>query len=141
LREQDVLVRWGGEEFLAYLPGIGTDEARHVCARVLAAVGGTPIALDDRALTVTISIGFCPKSLKPGDVDPDWEQLVHLADLCLYAAKTGGRNQAVGIADAGVLTPGTIAAADADLHKAAAEGRLALLNARGPVAPPARAAA
>ncbi len=141
LREQDVLVRWGGEEFLAYLPGIGTDEARQVCARVLAAVGGTPIALDDRALTVTISIGFCPKSLSPGDVDPDWEQLVHLADLCLYAAKTGGRNQAVGIADAAVLTPGTIAAADADLHKAAAAGRLALLNARGPVAPPARAAA
>ncbi len=141
LREQDVLVRWGGEEFLAYLPGIGTDEARQVCARVLAAVGGTPIALDDRALTVTISIGFCPKSLEAGDVDPDWEQLVHLADLCLYAAKQSGRNQAVGIADAGVLTPAAIAAADADLHKAAAEGRLALLNARGPVAPPARAAA
>ncbi len=141
LREQDVLVRWGGEEFLAYLPGIGTDEARQVCARVLAAVGGTPIALDDRALTVTISIGFCPKSLHPGDVDPDWEQLVHLADLCLYAAKTGGRNQAVGIADATALTPGVIAAADADLRKAAADGRLALLNVRGPAAPPARAAA
>jgi len=141
LREQDVLVRWGGEEFLAYLPGVGTDEARQVCARVLAAVGGTPIALDDRALTVTISIGFCPKSLSPSDFDPDWEQLVHLADLCLYAAKTGGRNQAVGIADAGVLAPAVIAAADADLHNAAAEGRLALLNVKGPVAAPARAAA
>jgi diguanylate cyclase (GGDEF)-like protein len=141
LREQDVLIRWGGEEFLAYLPGIGTEEARQVCARVLAAVGGTPIALDDRALTATISIGFCPKSLVAGAVDPDWEQLVHLADLCLYAAKTGGRNQAVGIVDAGVLVPDVIAAADADLTRAAAAGRLALVNVKGPGAAPARAAA
>ncbi|MCS0615236.1 diguanylate cyclase [Massilia kyonggiensis] len=141
LREQDVLVRWGGEEFLAYLPGIGTDEARQVCARVLAAVGGTPIALDDRALNVTISIGFCPKSLNPGDVDPDWEQLVHLADLCLYAAKQGGRNRAVGILDAAVLAPPAIAAADADLKRAAADGVLALATVTGPAAPPARAAA
>jgi diguanylate cyclase (GGDEF)-like protein len=140
LREQDVLVRWGGEEFLAYLPGIGTDEARQVCARVLAAVGGTPIALDDRELTATISIGFCPKSLSPGDVDPDWEQLVHLADLCLYAAKTGGRNQAVGIVDAGVLAPRVIAAADADLQRAAAAGVIGLANVRGPDTALARAA-
>jgi diguanylate cyclase (GGDEF)-like protein len=141
LREQDVLVRWGGEEFLAYLPGIGTDEARQVCARVLAAVGGTPIALDDRALNVTISIGFCPKSLNPGDVDPDWEQLVHLSDLCLYAAKTGGRNQAAGILDATVLAPHVIAAADADLKQAAATGVLALATVKGPAAAPVRAAA
>ena len=141
LREQDVLVRWGGEEFLAYLPGIGTDEARQMCVRVLAAVGGTPIALDDRALDVTISIGFCPKSLDPGDVDPDWEQLVHLADLCLYAAKQGGRNRAVGILDAAVLAPHVIAAADADLKRAAADGVLALATVMGPAAPPVRAAA
>jgi diguanylate cyclase (GGDEF)-like protein len=141
LREQDVLVRWGGEEFLAYLPGIGTDEARHVCARVLAAVGGTPVALDDRALDVTISIGFCPKALDPGDVDPDWEQLVHLADLCLYAAKTGGRNQAVGIGDGGALAPDVIAAADADLQQAAAGGRLTLLTVAGPGQGPRKLAA
>jgi diguanylate cyclase (GGDEF)-like protein len=140
LREQDVLVRWGGEEFLAYLPGIGTEEARQVCARVLAAVGGTPIALDDRELTATISIGFCPKSPSPGDVDPAWEQLVHLADLCLYAAKTGGRNQAVGIVDAAVLAPHVIAAADADLKRAAADGMLGLANVKGPDAALARAA-
>jgi len=141
LREQDVLIRWGGEEFLAYLPGIGTDEARQVCARVLAAVGGTPIALDDRDLAATISIGFCPKSLSAGAIDPDWEQLVHLADLCLYAAKTGGRNQAVGIVDAGVLAPHVIAAADANLKQAAANGVLALATVKGPVAAPDRAAA
>ncbi|PQO99960.1 hypothetical protein C5614_07870 [Massilia phosphatilytica] len=141
LREQDVLVRWGGEEFLAYLPGIGADEARQVCARVLAAVGGTPIVLEDRALAVTISIGFCPKSLDAGNVDPDWEQLVHLADLCLYAAKTGGRNQAVGIGDADVLAPDVTAAADANLQQAAAGGLLTLVNVPGPGQAPRKLAA
>jgi diguanylate cyclase (GGDEF)-like protein len=138
LREQDVLIRWGGEEFLAYLPGIGTDEARQVCARVLAAVGGTPIAIDERELTVTISIGFCPKPLAPGPGGPDWEQLVHLADLCLYVAKQSGRNQAVGIGDAGMLAPGVIAAADADLRQAAAAGLVTLVTVRNDA--PAQAA-
>jgi predicted signal transduction protein with EAL and GGDEF domain len=134
------LIRWGGEEFLAWLPGIGADEARHVCARVLAAVGGTPVDVPERALDVTISIGFCPKEPVAGAVDPDWEQLVHLSDLCLYAAKTGGRNQAVGIADAAVLAPHVIAAADADLKRAAADGVLALLHVPGPGTALARAA-
>jgi diguanylate cyclase (GGDEF)-like protein len=137
LREQDVLIRWGGEEFLAYLPGIGTDEARQVCARVLAAVGGTPIAIDERELFVTISIGFCPKPLVPGDIDPEWEQLVHLADLCLYVAKQSGRNQAVGIADAGMLAPAVIAAADADLRQAAADGLVTLVTVRNGAPAPA----
>lgn len=141
LREEDVLIRWGGEEFLAYLPGVGTDEARQVCARVLAAVADTPIAIEGRDLTVTISIGFCPKTLAPGDVDPDWERLVHLADLCLYLAKTGGRNQAVGIGDADVLSPAVMAAADADLKQAAADGLLTLVDVKAPAAAPlARAA-
>jgi diguanylate cyclase (GGDEF)-like protein len=130
LREEDVLVRWGGEEFLAWLPGIGIDEARQVCARVLAAVARTPIAIDDRTLAVTISIGFCPKAAEAGAVDPDWEQLVHLADLCLYLAKQSGRNQAFGIGDAGVLAPDVIAAADADLRRAASAGLVTLVNVR-----------
>jgi len=105
---------------------------------VLTAVGGTPIVLDDRELTATISIGFCPKSLNPGDVDPDWEQLVHLADLCLYVAKQSGRNQAVGIGDAGMLAPDVMAAADADLRQAAADGLVTLVTVRNDA--PAQAA-
>jgi diguanylate cyclase (GGDEF)-like protein len=128
LREQDVLIRWGGEEFLAYLPGAATDEARQVCARLLAAVSATPISADGHQLTVTVSIGFCPRPAALDAMDPDWEQLVHLADLCLYHAKTGGRNQAFGIGDAQALTPAVIAAADADLGQASMEGAIELLN-------------
>ncbi|CAH0189104.1 putative diguanylate cyclase YedQ [Massilia sp. Bi118] len=128
LREQDVLIRWGGEEFLAYLPGVATDEARQLCARLLAAVCGTPIDADGQQLTVSVSIGFCPRPVALVDGGPDWEKLVHLADLCLYLAKTAGRNQAFGVADANALTPAAIAAADADLGQASADGLVDLVN-------------
>jgi diguanylate cyclase (GGDEF)-like protein len=128
LRDEDVLIRWGGEEFLAYLPGVATEEAQQVCARLLAAVSGTPISADGRELTVTVSIGFCPKPAAAAAVDPDWQQLVHLADLCLYLAKTAGRNQAFGVRDAGMLTGEAIAAADADLKQASSDGLLSLVN-------------
>ena len=128
LREQDVLIRWGGEEFLAYLPGVATDEARQLCARLLAAVCGTTIAADGQQLTVSVSIGFCPRPVATVDGGPDWEKLVHLADLCLYLAKTAGRNQAFGVADANALTPAAIAAADADLGQASADGLVDLVN-------------
>ena len=126
LREQDVLVRWGGEEFLAFLPGVGTAEARRVCARILAGVSTMPIAIEGKELVVTISMGFCPHPATAGEAG--WEQLVHLADLCLYLAKTAGRNQAFGISDASALTPDAIAAADADMRQASDEGLVALLN-------------
>ena len=128
MREQDVLIRWGGEEFLAYLPGVATEEARQVCARLLAAVSGTPIEAEGRELSVTVSIGFCPKPAAPGVDAPDWEKLVHLADLCLYLAKTAGRNQAFGVLDANVLTKEAIAAADADLKQASSDGLVGLVN-------------
>jgi diguanylate cyclase (GGDEF)-like protein len=127
LREQDVLIRWGGEEFLAYLPGVAAEEARQVCARLLAAVSGTTIEADGRELTVTVSLGFCPKPAD-GQGAPDWQQLVHLADLCLYLAKTAGRNQAFGVQDATVLTREAIAAADADLRQASDDGLVGLVN-------------
>ena len=128
LREQDVLIRWGGEEFLAYLPGLGTDDAGKVCARLLAAVSSAPIEVDGQALTVTVSLGFCPKAATGADAGPGWEQLVHLADLCLYLAKTAGRNQAFGISDASALTVEAIAAADADMKQASADGLVELVN-------------
>jgi diguanylate cyclase (GGDEF)-like protein len=141
LREQDVLIRWGGEEFLTFLPGVGTEEARQVCARLLAAVSATPIAVEDRQLTVTISIGFCPKPTANGEGDPEWEKLVHLADLCLYLSKSGGRNQAFGISEACVLTPVAIAAADADLRQAAVDGLVELVNVKTSHAPLSEAVA
>ena len=134
LREQDVLIRWGGEEFLAYLPGVATDEARQVCARCWRRCPARPSSPRGSELTVTVSIGFCPNPADNGAA-PGWEQLVHLADLCLYLAKTAGRNQAFGVQDAAELTKEAIAAADADLKQASADGLLSLVNVKTTVEP------
>lgn len=82
--------RLGGEEFAIYLPGVQKDQASLLAAGIGTALRNQPINLNGTDVTVTISIGIAED--KPGDA------LVHVmkrADLCLYAAKHGGRDRFV----------------------------------------------
>ncbi len=98
-RDQDLLVRWGGEEFLLVVRGIGVEAAATVAERVRKAIADRPVALDEGLnLSLSCSIGFAPWPFHlewPGL--GDCEQSMHLADRCLYAAKSGGRNAWVGL--------------------------------------------
>lgn len=98
-REQDMLVRWGGEEFLLAARLSGHDEAAALAGRILRAVDSEPVALDDgRTLPVTCSVGFAPWPFAPQwPTLGGWQQSVDLADRCLYAAKASGRNAWVGL--------------------------------------------
>ncbi len=88
LRGIDVIVRWGGEEFLIVLPG--SDAAAGVGAadrvRAAAAAMGVP-AEDGSVIACTISIGV---AVPAGD---SATELLRRADGALYAAKTAGRNR------------------------------------------------
>jgi diguanylate cyclase (GGDEF)-like protein len=99
-RNEDIVVRWGGEEFLARLPKTDPGEARAIVARVLSAVSASPVVVNQASINVTISIGVC--SLKPRlkDREMSWEDVVHVADQALYLAKQNGRNRAYGITGA-----------------------------------------
>ena len=98
-REQDLLVRWGGEEFLLAARLSGHDEAAALAGRILRAVDNQPVALDDgRTLPVSCSVGFAPWPFAPQwPTLGGWQQSVDLADRCLYAAKASGRNAWVGL--------------------------------------------
>jgi diguanylate cyclase (GGDEF)-like protein len=88
LRESDVLVRWGGEEFLAFLPHASRAEATALIDRLRArGFGRMP---DGRAVTLSIGLAEYPSDRSAHALD-----LVALADQRMYAAKQAGRNRFV----------------------------------------------
>jgi diguanylate cyclase (GGDEF)-like protein len=127
MRADDLVARWGGEEFLAFAPNVEGAELDQLAERVRVAMAQAPIALDGgHALEVTVSIGYAAFPLPESRVDVTWEQAVNLADLSLYTAKNQGRNCAVGIVR---TTAGTVAAlreVEADIAQARADGRVTM---------------
>lgn len=97
-REQDFLIRWGGEEFLVAAPGMDRRDAPLMAERLRLSVEGTPFNLaDGLKLKKTVSIGFAAFPLDPGNPEAaSWESVVEIADARLYAAKRSGRNRWVG---------------------------------------------
>jgi diguanylate cyclase (GGDEF)-like protein len=89
LRAGDTLARWGGDEFVLLLPGLGTeDDAREVTHKIAEALQ-TPIKIEDGDYTVTFSMGV---ALYPDDAH-EVEGLLTHADRAMFYAKTQGRNQ------------------------------------------------
>jgi diguanylate cyclase (GGDEF)-like protein len=90
LRAEDMIGRWGGEEFLALLPNTAAEGACTVSNRVRAMASCSPVVLPDGSgLRVTLSIG-CATKLEAWDLD-----YVQRADQALYSAKTQGRDRVV----------------------------------------------
>lgn len=90
LREGDILVRYGGEEFLAVLPGASADDLSELAERLRRAVAATRVADGDIHIPVTASIGAA--SYPEHDVSSASE-LVGAADDALYVAKRAGRDR------------------------------------------------
>jgi diguanylate cyclase (GGDEF)-like protein len=88
-RDEDVLGRIGGEEFVLLLPQQSAAEAAEVADRLRAVVGASPLTQAGHPLSVTVSGGV---STFPTDGD-DWDGVFFAADQRLYAAKRAGRNR------------------------------------------------
>ena len=97
LRETDMIVRWGGEEFLAFLPAIPRGGLDDVARRVLGGIAGRSVTYQGKSISANVSIGFAPYPLAPGGVALPWERAVNLVDMALYLAKSHGRNRAYGV--------------------------------------------
>jgi len=92
LRDQDVVVRWGGEEFLLMLPGTPNEALPAIAERVLKAVGEMPVVLSPSLqMKVRVSAGAVAWPMAPGQT---WEAALALADQALYLSKAEGRNRA-----------------------------------------------
>ena len=89
LRKVDIAGRVGGEEFAIILPGADLPAAEVFAERLRKKVAGTPMAQEDRAIPLTVSIGVT--GMKASDTSAD-DALVR-ADRALYRAKERGRNK------------------------------------------------
>lgn len=98
--EQDIVARWGGEEFLVCLKDAGPGGLDGAAARMLGLIASAPIdtGTPGGAIPVTASIGVVPFPLQAGGEPLSWEDTVALADWGLYRAKRSGRAQATVIA-------------------------------------------
>lgn len=93
VRHDDLVSRFGGEEFVVVLPGLEQAAARQLAERLRGEVERTPFRLGLSApLHVTVSIGV---STLASDHDQPLDQALKLADDALYQAKRSGRNRVV----------------------------------------------
>jgi diguanylate cyclase (GGDEF)-like protein len=91
IRESDILGRLGGEEFGLMLPETTIQHARVLAERIRRATSALEITLDDQTIRIAVSIGLV--ELNPEDATLD--AAMRRADLAMYQAKAGGRNQVV----------------------------------------------
>ncbi|GAB1596269.1 GGDEF domain-containing protein [Lysobacter claricitrinus] len=127
VRQQDTVVRWGGEEFALLLPGTTAEGVQAFAARALTAIGAVPVDIDGHRVDITVSIGGAPFPLQVG---VDWQHAMHVADLALYMSKSSGRNRATLVVD--VAADADMALLQRDLAAAAARGDVRLESVLGP---------
>lgn len=89
LRDQDLVGRYGGEEFVVLFGGSDPAALRAVAERIREAVAHAPFPIEGGELNVTVSVGLCCG--KPSGTSRD--ALIAMADRALYAAKRNGRNR------------------------------------------------
>ncbi len=88
LRGEDVMVRYGGEEFLCILPDVAQDNACVIAERLRRLIASTQVQDTDNRIRFTASFGVSACTVPPIGV----EELLKRADNALYRAKQG-RNQ------------------------------------------------
>lgn len=90
IREGDILLRYGGEEFMVILPGASKDDAFTIAERVRHIVRDNITTYGDNQISVTISVGLdsMPETTISGE-----QELITNADEALYRSKNSGRDK------------------------------------------------
>jgi diguanylate cyclase (GGDEF)-like protein len=126
LRETDMIVRWGGEEFLAFLPALPRDRLDEVARRLLAGIPAHAVEYQGHTLSARVSIGFAPFPMVQGHDTISWERAVNIVDMALYLAKGNGRNRAYGIGKLLKPDSSSLAGIEQDLEQAWRKGQVEL---------------
>lgn len=87
LREEDLFARLGGEEFALLMRNTDIGQAMKVCDQLRGEIGRTPMTTERGSIQVTVSGGVAMLDERGLD------HALRIADLALYEAKAGGRDQ------------------------------------------------
>ncbi len=91
IREADLAIRFGGEEFLILLHEADANGAVMVAQKIRKSFADVSFEVENEVMKKTLSIGV---ALYPDDADSIWK-VIKFADTALYKAKHNGRNQVV----------------------------------------------
>lgn len=95
VRDQDVIVRWGGEEFLLLLPETGVEEGVGLAERLRVAISELRVRYEGKEIALAASCGVAERQPDHHNLD----SLISEADKALYRAKDRGRNRVVAAGD------------------------------------------
>ena len=133
VRDTDLVMRWGGEEFLIFSPRANPDHLKVLAQRVLKVVAETPIAAGDTVLKVTVTGGFLslPFAGVP-ETECNWEKAMQIADMALYLGKVNGRNRAYGLTRLLAPFAQVMPVLERDISAALKAGMVELVEVQGP---------
>jgi diguanylate cyclase (GGDEF)-like protein len=91
IRPDDIVSRWGGEEFTVLLPNTEIKQAHIIAERIRQAIECQSVKCSHSELSVTVTIGITTTD----SADTSLDELVEQADYAMYTGKAKGKNQCV----------------------------------------------
>jgi diguanylate cyclase (GGDEF)-like protein len=134
LRENDKLVRWGGEEFLAVLGPMTPIQADLTAERLLQAVRREPVVWNGQLIRCTISIGYACFPMAGTATDISLDSAISLVDKALYEAKRRGRDRACLIKVVRARTEKELTTISSEFESATSDRRVQLVEILGAAA-------
>jgi diguanylate cyclase (GGDEF)-like protein len=91
-RASDIVCRYGGEEFVIFLPEINPKNAFKVAEKIRKNMEAAKLSTEEGKISMTISIGI---AIKTPHMHINLKELIDQADKALYSAKKDGKNKTV----------------------------------------------
>lgn len=132
-RNDDMVLRWGGEEFLILLRRVDIHALAAFTKRVLDVIGTEPVAFGDQQIRVTASAGFLTYPFANlNEQTMGWAKALQLADMALYLGKVHGRNRAYGLVQLNQPYADIATQLETDLSQAIEQGKVNVVLIEGP---------
>ena len=97
LRDRDLVVRWGGEEFLVVVDTMPADEAVALAQRLMKSFVASPVVVDGQVIPISASIGFAVFPLAGKATGVTFDAAFALVDAAMYHSKSQGRDCATSV--------------------------------------------